>query len=142
MDGSVLDLSKPTAIMHHLEQGNVLLGQPPGYDHSLLFANWDQSLRSVACITETVSGRQMDIYTTEPSVQFNSGNGFDGSEASAYQRHDGFAFETQHLPDSPNHANFPSTVLNPGQVFNSVTSLRFSVTPLSKSGQVLPDQKP
>ncbi|BBB63245.1 hypothetical protein UNDKW_4972 [Undibacterium sp. KW1] len=81
VDGSVLDLRKPTAITRHLEQGDALLGQPPGYDHSLLFANWDQSLRSVACITETVSGRQMDIYTTEPSVQFNSGNGFDGSEA-------------------------------------------------------------
>lgn len=133
VDGSVLDLRQPTAITRHLEQGAALLGQPAAYDHSLLFADWDQSLRAVACITETVSGRQMGIYTTEPSVQFNSGNSFDGSEASAYQRHDGFAFETQHLPDSPNHANFPSTVLNPGQVFNSVTSFRFSVAALPKS---------
>ena len=133
VDGSALDLRKPIAITRYLEQGDVLLGQPAAYDHSLLFTNWDQSLRDVARITETVSGRQMHVYTTEPSVQFNSGNGFDGREASAYQRHDGFAFETQHLPDSPNHANFPSTVLNPGQVFNSVTSFRFSVTPLPKS---------
>ncbi|MBI1770956.1 MAG: galactose mutarotase [Burkholderiales bacterium] len=127
VDGTALDLRKLTSITGHLERGDAVLGQPSGYDHSLLFTNWDKSLQAVARITETISGRQMDVYTTEPSVQFNSGNGFDGSEAAAYQRHDGFAFETQHLPDSPNHIHFPSTVLNPGEVRTSITSLRFSV---------------
>lgn len=126
-----LDLRQPTTISQHLMQASALLGNPPGYDHSLLFTDWDQGLKLVASISESTSGRQMDVYTTEPSVQFNSGNGFDGSELAsegrAYLRHDGFAFETQHLPDSPNHPEFPSTVLKPGQTCTSTTSLRFSL---------------
>ena len=82
-------------------------------------------------IREQSSGRGMEICTTEPSVQFFSGNGFDGSEIGSegvgYQRHDGFAFETQHLPDSPNHAHFPSTTLHPGDKFQSITAFRFFV---------------
>jgi aldose 1-epimerase len=72
----------------------------------------------------------MTVLTTEPSVQFNSGNGFDGSETGpegvAYPRYAGLAFETQHLPDSPNQPGFPSTVLRPGRPFTSTTVLRFS----------------
>jgi aldose 1-epimerase len=71
----------------------------------------------------------MQARTTEPSVQLNSGNGFDGSETGAeglaYPRYAGFAFETQHLPDSPNHPDFPSTRLAPGRPFHSLTTLRF-----------------
>jgi aldose 1-epimerase len=66
-------------------------------------------------------------------VQINSGNGFDGTEVGpdgvAYPKYAGFAFETQHLPDSPNQPDFPSTLLRPGQVFRSMTVLRFSATP-------------
>jgi aldose 1-epimerase len=80
-------------------------------------------------IIETGSGRRMQARTTEPSVQLNSGNGFDGSETGAeglaYPRYAGFAFETQHLPDSPNHPDFPSTRLAPGRPFHSLTTLRF-----------------
>ena len=82
---------------------------------------------------EPASGRRMEISTTEPSLHLFSGNSFTGSEigseGKAYQRHDGLAFETQHLPDSPNHANFPSTELRPGAIYNAVTSFRFSVLP-------------
>ncbi|MFZ6656496.1 aldose epimerase family protein [Undibacterium sp. TJN19] len=130
---TALDFRQPTGISQRLVQAANELGKPPGYDHSLVFSDWNGQLELVANIVESHSGRHMQVLTTEPSVQFFSGNGFDGSEIASegkpYQRHDGFAFETQHLPDSPNHASFPTTLLSPGQVFNSVTSFRFSISP-------------
>jgi len=133
VQGTVLDFSHPVSVAARLAAGDALLGQPAGFDHSLLFARWDSRLRPVLRVDELGSGRRLEISSTEPSAQFNSGNGFDGSEVGsegiAYQRHDGLAFETQHLPDSPNHAGFPSTRLAPGQVFRSVTAYRFSTLP-------------
>ena len=127
---TVLDFSHPASVAARIAAGDALLGQPAGFDHSLVFAHWDGRLRPVLRVVEQGSGRRLEISSTEPSAQFNSGNGFDGdevgSEGIAYQRHDGFAFETQHLPDSPNHADFPSTRLAPGQIFRSVTAYRFS----------------
>ncbi len=109
------------------------LGSLPGFDTGYVFPRWTGRLAKVVTLEETISGRRLDIRTTEPSLQFFSGNGFDGSEigseGKAYQRHDGLAFETQHLPDSPNHANFPNTILRPGESFRSVTSFSFSVLP-------------
>ena len=74
----------------------------------------------------------MEVSTTEPSAQLYTANGFDGSEMGAegraYQRYDGFAFETQHLADSPNKPQFPTTVLRPGEEFRSVTVFSFSRT--------------
>jgi aldose 1-epimerase len=128
--GTILDFTRPASVTARLAGGDPLLGQPAGFDHSLLFAHADGQLRPVLRVDEQASGRRLEISTTEPSAQFNSGNGFDGdevgSEGLAYRRHDGFAFETQHLPDSPNHAGFPSTRLDPGQVFRSTTVYRFS----------------
>jgi aldose 1-epimerase len=98
-----------------------------GYDHSLVLSKPVGTYARVATIT--AAGRRLVVSTSEPSVQLYTVNGFDGketgSEGVAYQRHGAFAFETQHLPDSPNHANFPSTALYPGQVFRSQTSFRF-----------------
>ncbi|MES2152353.1 MAG: aldose epimerase family protein [Pseudomonadota bacterium] len=126
--GTPLDLRRAAAVMPRL-RASALLGDPPGFDHSLLFSKKDGALALVAEIVETGSGRRLRVASTEPSVQFNSGNGFDGSEIGSegvgYRRHDGFAFETQHLPDSPNHPNFPTTRLAPGQQFRSTTSYRF-----------------
>jgi aldose 1-epimerase len=105
-------------------------GGLPGYDHSLLFSKKEGAYARVAVIGETASGRRLEVRTSEPSVQLYSVNGFDGREIGGegvgYQRYGAFAFETQHLPDSPNHANFPSTALYPGQRFESLTSFRFS----------------
>ena len=133
VSGTALDFRKTARPAARLASPDSLLGTPPGFDHSLLFLQSTHSLPLVAIIDDTASGRRMEISTTEPSVQFYSGNGFDGtdmgSEGRAYRRHDGFAFETQHLPDSPNHIDFPSTVLRPGHIYRSVTSFRFSVTP-------------
>ena len=71
------------------------------------------------------SGRALEIRTTEPGLQLYTGNHLDGQP---YAQHTGVALETQRLPDSPNHASFPSSVLRPGEVFESTTELRFSVT--------------
>lgn len=105
----------------------------PGFDHSLVFTNQSKKLKPVADIFEKNSGRRMQVKTTALSVQLNSGNGFDGSEVGselrAYQKHDGFAFETQYLPDSPNHTHFPSTQINRNHPFYSLTSFSFSVRP-------------
>ena len=129
--GTPLDFRKPVNITPYLTPESMIFGSPTGFDHSLIFSEQNAALKRVAIITERQSGRRLDIATTEPSVQFNSGNGFDGSdtgtEGVAYARYAGFAFETQHLPDSPNHPNFPSTVLIPGQILNSVTSYKFSL---------------
>jgi aldose 1-epimerase len=125
VDGTPLDFRRPASAMARL-QPSALLGDPAAFDHSLVFAKPGL----VGVIDETRSGRRMEVRTTEPSLVFNTGAAFDGSETGgegyAYQRHDGFAFETQHLSDSPNRPNFPSTVLRPGQRFSSETSFRFS----------------
>lgn len=105
-------------------------GGLPGYDHSLLFSKKDGAYAKVAVIDDTASGTRMEVRTSEPSVQLYSVNGFDGKEIGGegigYQRYGAFAFETQHLPDSPNHPAFPSTALYPGQRFESLTSFRFT----------------
>jgi aldose 1-epimerase len=133
VNGTPLDFRKPASIASRLAIASPWLGDPPGFDHSLLFSGADGTLRLMATIDESTSGRRMQVLTTEPSVQFNSGNGFDGTEMGAegraYLRHDGFAFETQHLPDSPNHAHFPTAVVRPGTPFRSTTIFRFSTVP-------------
>ena len=129
--GTVLDFRKPAGIVDRIASGAPVLGKPAWYDHGLVFNKPAGAVALVATIADARSGRRMQVRTTEPSVLLNSGNGFDGSEVGsegvAYQRHAGFAFETQHLADSPNQPGFPATVLRPGQVFTSVTSFRFSV---------------
>ena len=135
--GGALDFRRAAGIGKRIAAASSVLGEPAWYDHGLVFSKQGSALAAVAVVSESASGRRMEVATTEPSVLFNSGNGFDGSEIGsenvAYQRHDGFAFETQHLADSPNHAHFPTTVLRPGQVFRSVTAFRFSA--FSKSAR-------
>ena len=127
--GTVLDFRKPAMIGANLKIADPLLASSQGFDHSLVFRTPGGPLRRVAWMEDPASGRRLEINTTEPSAQFNSGNGFDGgevgSEGVAYRQHDGFAFETQHLPDSPNRQGFASTTLRPGAVFRSTTMLRF-----------------
>ena len=87
-------------------------------------------LDQAARVVEPSSGRVMEVYTTEPGVQFYTGNFLDGTikgkGGRAYQRRYGFCLETQHFPDSPNKPEFPSTVLKPGRQFHSTTVFRFS----------------
>jgi len=130
--GTLLDFRQPASAAARMKTPSPLLGDPPGFDHSVVFAKGVGKLAVVAVVDDTASGRRMEIGTTEPSAQFYTANAFDGKEVgtsgTAYQRYDGFAFETQHLPDSPNQPAFPTTVLRPGEVFRSVTSFRFTTT--------------
>ncbi len=89
-------------------------------------------LSLAARVSEPDSGRVLAVYTTEPGIQFYSGNFLDASFAGTshrmYRQGDGFALETQHFPDSPNHPNFPSTVLRPGQTYQTMTVFQFGTT--------------
>lgn len=124
VEGTPLDFRQPTPL------GERLAARPEGFDHSYLFSDKTPGLKEVLRLDEPVTGRRLDLATTEPSLQFFSANVFDGTEIGAegrtYQPHDGLAFETQHLPDSPNHPHFPPTEIGPGKSFRSVTSYRFS----------------
>lgn len=101
-----------------------------GYDHNFALRHWDRSLRVVAHLYEPVSGRVVDVLTTQPGLQFYSGNFFDGSFAGkggvAYHEYAGLCLEAQHFPDAPNHPDFPTTVLRAGERYNQVTIYRFT----------------
>lgn len=102
-----------------------------GFDHNWVLRREGQGLELAASVYEPTSGRFMEVLTEEPGLQYYSGNFLDGSivgkRGVAYQQRDGFCLETQHYPDSPNHPNFPTTTLRPGQVYQTKTVYRFSV---------------
>jgi aldose 1-epimerase len=134
--GTPLDFRRPASVSERLRAtaGTVLAPLQPGglagYDHSLLFSKPVGAYARVAVIKDSLSGRRMEVFTSEPSAQLYTSNGMNGKEIGnegvAYQRYGSFAFETQHLPDSPNQPRFPTTALYPGQTFQSKTSFRFS----------------
>ena len=102
-----------------------------GYDHNFVLADWKHGLlRSVARLSEPVSGRVMEVFTTQPGMQFYSGNFLDGSLVGKgglrYEKYAGLCLETQHYPDAPNHPNFPATVLRLGESYNEATIYKFS----------------
>ncbi|MCJ8167002.1 galactose mutarotase [Pontibacter sp. E15-1] len=124
--GTVMDFNTPTAIgarVKDVEGG--------GYDHNYVLSNSDGTLKQAATVYEPTSGRMMEVLTTEPGIQFYSGNFLDGTiegrGGKTYSKHYGFALETQHFPDSPNQKDFPSTILEPGQTYKSSTVYKFSV---------------
>src|SRR5215213_11196125 len=100
-----------------------------GYDHNFLLNDWDGSVRSVVDLYEPASGRVLEILTNQSGMQFYSGNFLDGSftgkNGVAYVKYAGLCLEPQHFPDAPNHPNFPSTVLRPGEEYRHSTVLRF-----------------
>jgi aldose 1-epimerase len=103
-----------------------------GYDHNwVLNKKQDDSFILAAKLWEETSGRVMEIYTTEPGIQFYSGNFMNGTvkgkTGKIYMYRAGLALETQHFPDSPNHDNFPTTVLNPGEKYKQLVALKFKV---------------
>jgi aldose 1-epimerase len=109
----------------------ILFGR--GYDHNFVLnrpSPDDKSLIVAAQVFEPSSGRVLEVLTTEPGIQFYSGNFLDGTlvgtSGKVYRQTDGFALETQHYPDSPNHPNFPSTVLRPGETYQTTTIYKFS----------------
>ena len=120
--GGDVDFTKPAII------GARIADVPGGYDHNFVLNNKKDTLGLAARVYEPKSGRIMEIYTTEPGIQFYSGNFLDGSakgKGSVYNKHNGFCLETQHFPDSPNKPNFPSVVLNPGEKYKHLTVHKF-----------------
>jgi aldose 1-epimerase len=102
-----------------------------GYDHNFVLTRADTGLSLAAVLRDATSGRTLDVRTTEPGIQFYSGNFLDGTltgkRGVVYERRTGLCLETQHFPDSPNHAAFPSTLLRPGDVYRSRTVWTFGV---------------
>jgi len=98
---------------------------PGGYDHNWVLNSKDGSLQKVAVLSDSVSGRSLEVYTTEPGLQFYTGNFLDGKfinrDGKAINLHTALCMETQHFPDSPNKPNFPSTILQPGQQYHTET---------------------
>jgi len=119
-----LDFTRPRTIGARLHQ------LANGYDHNYVLHGKAGTLKPCAQAREPRSGRVMEIHTTEPGVQFYTGNFLDGSligkEGHRYGKHSGFCLETQHFPDSPNKPKFPSVVLEPGQKYTSLTVHEFS----------------
>jgi len=131
--GTPMDFRHPTAIGARIRDNfqQLLYGQ--GYDHNfVLDRRDDSSLALAARVSERTSGRTVTIRTTEPGIQFYSGNFLDGTLVGTgghvYRQGDGFALETQHFPDSPNHPSFPSTVLRPDGVYQTTTLYQFGTT--------------
>ncbi len=132
--GTPFDFRAATRIGTRIGQDNTQLRFGGGYDHNWVLDRPSGSgLVHAARLVEPSSGRTLDISTTEPGVQFYSGNFLDGSiqgkGGRVYAHRTGLCLETQHFPDSPNHANFPSTILRPGTTYRSRTVYRFGVTP-------------
>ena len=130
--GTPMDFKAPRLVSKDVDADYDQLKYGGGYDHAwILNKSAKGELSFAASAYEPESGRFMEVFTTEPSVQFFTGNSLNGSQIGksgvAYAKRTGFCFETQHVPDSPNHPNFPTTVLRPGETFNSTTVYKFSV---------------
>lgn len=131
VDGTPFDFRRPTVIGERIDASNPQLEYGMGYDHNwVLNREAGDDMVLAARVYEPESGRVMEVFTTEPGLQFYTGNFLDGSiagkDGASYEHRNGFCMETQHYPDSPNHPNFPSTILAPGDVYQSTTVYRFS----------------
>jgi aldose 1-epimerase len=126
--GTPLDFTTPTLIGSRISQVG---GDPKGYDHNYVLDGKAGTLRFGARAYEPISGRVLEMYTTEPGVQLYTGNFLDGTltgkGGTVYKQHTGFCLEAQHYPDSPNQPKFPSVILKPGDTYKQTTEYRFSV---------------
>lgn len=132
VEGSPFDFRTAARIGARIEDDHAQLRNAKGYDHNFVLGRTaGDSLHHAAHLAEHVSGRTLDVHTTEPGVQFYSGNLLDGTvqgkSNQVYGHRWGLCLETQHFPDSPNHAHFPSTVVRPGHTFRSQTVYAFGV---------------
>jgi len=128
VEDTPFDFRQPRAIgdrIHEVENTN------GGYDTNFVLNGGGRKLALAAKVTEPTTGRILEVWTTEPGIQFYTGNFLDGSLAGRggvrYQKHSGFCLEAQHFPDSPNKPQFPSTILRPGQVYRQTTLYKFRV---------------
>jgi aldose 1-epimerase len=134
VEGTPLDFRKPTKIgARSAEAGKDPEGKKPnGYDHNYVINGKPGELRLAAKVEEPGTGRVMEVWTTEPGVQLYTGNFLDGKltgiGGKPYVKHYAFCLETQHYPDSPNHKEFPSITLRPGQEYKTTTVYKFSTS--------------
>jgi aldose 1-epimerase len=131
VQGTPFDFQKATAIGARIDADNVQLKNGGGYDHNWVLDRAGSGLQPAARLVDPKSGRTLDVATTEPGLQFYSGNFLDGTITGkggrVYKHRSGLCLETQHYPDSPNHPTFPSTILQPGQTYSSKTVFTFGV---------------
>lgn len=131
VEGTPFDFRSPVAIGARIDKEHQQLIYGLGYDHNFVLDKKEGELSIAARVHEPGSGRVLEIFTTEPGIQFYSGNflkgNFTGKNDITYQHRSGFALETQHFPDSPNQPDFPSVLLNPGEKYKSISIFKFGV---------------
>ena len=132
MENTPFDFRTATPIGQRIDTKTPQIEYGKGYDHNFVLTRTGAGLALAAHVVEPITGRTLEIQTTEPGVQFYSGNFLDGTLTGkggrVYGRRSGFCLETQHYPDSPNRPNFPSTVLRPGEEYRSKTVWTFGVS--------------
>jgi aldose 1-epimerase len=123
--GTPFDFTQPVKIGERIGQVR------GGYDHNYVLNTGGGELKRVAYVSDSVSGRRLEVFTTEPGMQFYSGNFLNGSitnrDGKAIGQHHAFCLETQHFPDSPNKPDFPTTILQPGEKYRTVTKYKVSL---------------
>ena len=129
--GTPFDFTVPKPVGRDIDADDEQIKHGTGYDHCYVLNKKEVGeLTFAARVLDPTSGRTMEVYTTEPGVQFYSDNwadGYKGQHGATFGKHSGLCFEAQHFPDSPNKAHFPSVVLRPGEVYTQKTVYKFGV---------------
>lgn len=129
VNGTVFDFTKPTRVGDGIDNADQQIQFGKGYDHCWIFADSSNTLKSVAKVQGPKSGREMEVLTTEPAIQFYAGNfmtgEYKGKGDLSFGYRTGFCLETQHYPDAPNQPAFPSTALKPGETYKTTTIYKF-----------------
>ena len=132
VEGTPFDFRTPTPIGARIDAAHPQIKHGHGYDHNWVLNRTGDSLQLAARVVEPKSGRVLEVATTEPGLQFYTGNFLDGKIIGkggvAYGKRSGFCLETQHYPDSPNQPDFPPTVLRPGTTYSTRTVFKFGVS--------------
>ena len=133
VEGTPFDFRQPHAIGERIGSNDEQIVLGGGYDHNFVLNRTADGLSLAARVTEAKSGRVMEVLTTEPAIQFYTGNFLDGTihgkGGKIYGKRSALCLETQHYPDSPNQSSFPTTELKPGSVYHTTTVFRFSTAP-------------
>ena len=130
--GTPLDFTKPTAIGARINElkPDAASANPGGYDHNYVLRGGAKEPALAVRVHDPKSGRTMEVYTTEPGLQFYTGNFLDGTlkgkNGVVYKQHQAFCMEADHFPDSVNHPDFPTTILEPGKTYTQTTVYKFS----------------
>jgi aldose 1-epimerase len=130
VEGTPFDFRTMKAMGKQINDKDEQLDFAGGYDHCFVLNPSTDSLNHAASVIEPVSGRKLDVYTTEPGIQFYTGNFLNGTITGkynvVYNKRFAFCLETEHFPDSPNQSQFPSVLLKPGEVYKTSTVYKFS----------------